>query len=125
MPRGAGRNMAGEKAKDFKGTIKKLIKYMSAFKVHMLFVAVFAICGTVFNIVGPKIQRSGEQGFRRRRDGFCKNRPDSSDHPRTVCDQRPVYVYPGNYHDRSFPEDDIQIEKRNIREDQPYANELF
>ena len=55
MPRGAGRNMAGEKAKDFKGTIKKLIKYMSAFKVHMLFVAVFAICGTVFNIVGPKI----------------------------------------------------------------------
>ena len=59
MPRGMGgphgRNMAGEKAKDFKGTIKKLIRYMSAFKVHMFFVAVFAVCGTVFNIVGPKI----------------------------------------------------------------------
>ena len=45
MPRGMGgphgRNMAGEKAKDFKGTIKKLIRYMSAFKVHMFFVAVF------------------------------------------------------------------------------------
>ncbi len=59
MPRGMGgphgKNMAGEKAKDFKGTIKKLIRYMSAFKVHMFFVAVFAVCGTVFNIVGPKI----------------------------------------------------------------------
>ena len=46
MPRGMGgphgKNMAGEKAKDFKGTIKKLIRYMSAFKVHMFFVAVFA-----------------------------------------------------------------------------------
>ena len=28
---------------------------MSAFKVHIIFVAVFAICGTVFNIVGPRI----------------------------------------------------------------------
>ena len=48
-------NAAGEKAKDFKGTIIKLVKYMNAFKIQMFFVAVFAICGTVFNIVGPKI----------------------------------------------------------------------
>ena len=55
MPRGTHGNDAGEKAKDFKGTIKKLIKYMSTFKVHMIFVAVFAIGGTIFNIAGPKI----------------------------------------------------------------------
>lgn len=55
MPGMHGRNAAGEKAKDFKGTIKKLIRYMSAFKFHMLFVAIFAICGTIFNIAGPKI----------------------------------------------------------------------
>ena len=56
MPRGMhGRHPGTEKAKDFKGTIRKLIRYMSAFKVHMLFVAVFAVCGTIFNIVGPKI----------------------------------------------------------------------
>ena len=55
MPRGMRGNAAGEKAKDFKGTIKKLIRYMSAFKVHMIFVAVFAVCGTIFNIAGPKI----------------------------------------------------------------------
>lgn len=54
-PMGGGPNMAGEKAKDFKGTIRKLIRYMSAFKIQMLFVLIFAIGGTVFNIVGPKI----------------------------------------------------------------------
>ena len=59
MPRMGGHGgrggMPGEKAKDFKGTLKKLVKYMSAFKVHMIFVAVFAVCGTIFNIVGPRI----------------------------------------------------------------------
>ena len=45
----------GAKAKDFKGSLKKLVKYISVYKVQMLFVAVFAVCGTVFNIVGPKI----------------------------------------------------------------------
>ena len=44
-----------EKAKDFKGTLKKLIHYMSVFKVQMFFIVIFAICGTVFTIVGPKI----------------------------------------------------------------------
>ena len=53
-PMGHGR-MGGEKAKDFKGTMGKLIKYMSAFKIQMLFVVIFAIGGTIFNIIGPKI----------------------------------------------------------------------
>ena len=55
MGRGMHGGMSGENAKDFKGTIKKLFRYMSAFKVHMFFVAVFAVCGTIFNIAGPKI----------------------------------------------------------------------
>lgn len=57
MPRGAmhGGGTPGEKAKDFKGTIKKLIRYMSVFKIQMLFVVIFAVCGTIFNIAGPKI----------------------------------------------------------------------
>ena len=45
----------GAKAKDFKGSLKKLVKYMSVYKVQMLFVAVFAVCGTGFNSVGPNI----------------------------------------------------------------------
>lgn len=51
-----GRGMGpGEKAKDFKGTIKKLIRYMSVYKIQMLFVLIFAVGGTIFNILGPKI----------------------------------------------------------------------
>ena len=44
-----------EKAKDFKGSIRKLFKYIGRYKIGVLFVAVFAIGGTVFNILGPKI----------------------------------------------------------------------
>ena len=46
---------AGEKAKDFKGTIKKLSKYLSVYKIGLIFVLLFAIGSTIFNIVGPKI----------------------------------------------------------------------
>ena len=57
MPRHGhmGPGGANEKAKDFKGTLKKLLHYMSVFKVQMAFIVIFAICGTVFDIVGPKI----------------------------------------------------------------------
>lgn len=50
-----GPGMAGEKAKDFKGTMKKLMWYLSEFKAAIFFVMVFAVGSTVFNIVGPKI----------------------------------------------------------------------
>lgn len=47
--------MGQEKAKDFKGTMKKLISYLSPYKLAILLVIVFAIGSSVFNIVGPKI----------------------------------------------------------------------
>ncbi|MEZ3485464.1 MAG: ABC transporter ATP-binding protein/permease [Lachnospiraceae bacterium] len=50
-----GPGMAGEKAKDFKGTMKKLMAYLGEFKAAIFFVMVFAVGSTVFNIVGPKI----------------------------------------------------------------------
>ena len=46
---------AGEKAKDFKGTIKKLMKYLSEYKIGLIFGLLFAIGSTIFNIAGPKI----------------------------------------------------------------------
>ncbi|MEG0771303.1 MAG: ABC transporter ATP-binding protein [Clostridia bacterium] len=55
-PMGGGHGpMGGEKPKDFKGTFKKLAKYLSAFKLSIFVVIVFAIASTVFTIVGPKI----------------------------------------------------------------------
>lgn len=50
-----GPMMAGEKAKDFKGTMKKLMGYMGRYKIGIVLVVIFAIGGTIFNIIGPKI----------------------------------------------------------------------
>ena len=54
-PMGGPGMMPGEKAKDFKGSVGKLLNYMGKYKIALLFVVIFAICGTAFNIVGPKI----------------------------------------------------------------------
>ncbi len=52
---GPGGMMPGEKAKNFKGTIAKLLQYMGRYKFGVLLVLVFAVASTVFGIVGPKI----------------------------------------------------------------------
>ena len=52
---GHGGMMAGEKAKDFKGTMKNLMGYIKEFRLAIFFVIVFAVGSTIFNIVGPKI----------------------------------------------------------------------
>lgn len=55
-PMGHGHGMGGgEKAKDFKGTLRKLFRYMDKYKIRFLFMLIFAVAGTVFSIVGPKI----------------------------------------------------------------------
>lgn len=56
MPHGPGGRMGtGEKAKDFKGTMKKLLAYIGKYKIGILFVMIFAVGGTVFNILGPRV----------------------------------------------------------------------
>lgn len=55
MGGGPGAMMAGEKAKDFKGTFKKLVSYLGKYKLAISIVIIFAIASTIFNILGPKI----------------------------------------------------------------------
>ncbi len=56
MPGPRGRVAPTERAKDFKGTTKKIIKnYISKYKIAMIIVIVFAIASTVFDIIGPRI----------------------------------------------------------------------
>ena len=45
----------GEKAKDFKGTIGKLFRYIGKYKAAVVVVAIFAIGSTIFNVVYPKV----------------------------------------------------------------------
>lgn len=55
-PHGPRGHMApGEKAKDFKRTMRKLIKFMGRFKGALVIMLVFAIASTIFNIVGPRV----------------------------------------------------------------------
>lgn len=54
-PMGRRRGMSGEKAKDFKCAMLRLLKYMERYKFRLILMVIFAIGGTVFNIIGPKI----------------------------------------------------------------------
>lgn len=54
-PMGRGPMGSGEKAKDFKGSIGKLIKYIGNYKFAVIVVMIFAASATVFNVIGPKI----------------------------------------------------------------------
>ena len=47
--------MQGDKARDFKGTITKLIQYLGSYKLAIVAVMLFAVASTIFTIAGPKI----------------------------------------------------------------------
>ena len=55
MGRGHGMRGAGEKAKDFNGTMKQLLRYIKPYSLSMLFGILFAAVATVMTVVGPKI----------------------------------------------------------------------
>ncbi|MBR2108642.1 MAG: ABC transporter ATP-binding protein [Ruminococcus sp.] len=54
-PHGGGRMAPVEKAKDFKGSIKNLIKYIGRYKIAVLVVMIAAAASTVFAVIGPKV----------------------------------------------------------------------
>ncbi len=54
-PGGHGGMMPGEKAKEFKGTTRKILSYIGRYKIAIVLVMISAVAGTVFNIVGPKV----------------------------------------------------------------------
>lgn len=54
-PMGHGKAVPGEKARDFSGTLKKLVSYLNRYYAAIVAVVIFTIGSTVFNIVGPKV----------------------------------------------------------------------
>lgn len=55
-PMGGGHGPGtGEKAKNFKGSIKKILAYIGRYKIAVIVVMVFAVASTVFNVLGPKV----------------------------------------------------------------------
>ena len=69
-----GPGMQVEKAKDFKGTLKKLLYYMSDYKIGLIIVILFAVASTIFSILGPKILGNTitelSEGFVKKITGF-------------------------------------------------------
>lgn len=55
MPGPMGRGPASERAKDFKGTIKKLVAYIAHERIALIIAIVCAIASVVFNVLGPRI----------------------------------------------------------------------
>ena len=53
----------GEKAKDFKGTVRQLLRYMGQYRLGVLAVMIFAVGSTVFNVIGPKIMGKATTGL--------------------------------------------------------------
>ena len=47
--------MRGEKPRDFKGTMKKLIGYLGSYRIPIVIMMLFSIASTIFSIIGPKI----------------------------------------------------------------------
>lgn len=54
-PPGGGMMRGGEKARNFKGTMKKLIKHLSVYRLQIIIVFIFAAASAIFSIAGPKI----------------------------------------------------------------------
>ena len=54
-PMGPGPGFVGEKPKDFRGSSKKLIKYLGKYWIAIVIVMIFAAASTVFSVAGPKV----------------------------------------------------------------------
>ncbi|MDY3003816.1 MAG: ABC transporter ATP-binding protein [Christensenella hongkongensis] len=55
--------MAGAKAKDFKGSIGRLLKYIGKYKIAVIIVVIFAVASTIFSIIGPKHMGNATTGL--------------------------------------------------------------
>ncbi len=101
---GPGAMMKGEKARNFKGTMKKLLAYLNKFKAPIIVVMLFAAGSTVFSILGPKSWETRQPNSSRvlwprsrqeRRCRFHGYRDYFAEHPGSLSPVRPLQLYPG------------------------------
>ena len=104
-PRGM---MPGEKAKDFKGTMGKLISYLGKYLPAIIAVMLFAIASTVFSIIGPKILGNA-----------------TTELLTGIIAQLTAPGGTGLYHDKSLYPDQLRNAQGYQPEDQPHASGLF
>ena len=132
-PMHKNRMQAGEKPKDFKKSMGKMIRYIGSYKFAVLLVMIFAIGSTIFNVIGPKILGKATtevfQGLAAKIAGTGSidytNRPHSAVSAWPLCVERLPW-FPSELPDvRNHAEGDLPHEKRTLREDQPHAIRLL
>ena len=89
-----GRGMSGEKAKNFKGAMKRLFIYMERYRIQLFIMLLFAVGSTIFNIIGPKI-------LGRATTELCTGSVSNRSHVPVSC-QRSIFFCPGIYHVRNL-----------------------
>ncbi len=124
----------GEKAKDFKGTMKKLMTYIGKYKFAVATVIVFAIGSTIFSIIGPKILSKATTELFNGLVAKIKGTGgiDFDKIGKILLILLTMYLvsavfsfYPGMDHDRSDTKALFPFPKRDIGKDRPDADEVF
>jgi len=107
-PMGRGPGMVTEKARDFKGSTKKLIKYLGRYWAAIIAVMIFAAVSTVFSVAGPKVMGKATTALA---DGLMNKIAGTGGsfvYAGFICGECHLYVCPGAYHDRHHAEDLLQ-----------------
>ena len=116
-----GRMMPGEKARDFKGTILRLLAYIGKYKAAVGVVMLFAMAGTLFSVLGPKILGNATtelfNGLVAKVQGTGGIDFDKIG--------RILLLYPGLDHDRNYPEDLLPDAAGYLGKDPPDAHEIL
>mgnify|MGYP000795348379 CR=1 FL=1 len=129
MPR-PGR-MTTERAKDFKGTLLQLVRTLGRYRLSLVTAIVFAILSTIFNIAGPKVLAKATTALatgwiaKLRGTGSIDFVPHPAVFAGHVPAEQRLQLYSGLDHDRCDPESMLSAAKRNFRENQSHADEVF
>ena len=62
---GHGMMMSDEKARNFKGTMRKLLAYLGRYKIAIVAVLIISLASTLFSILGPQSRRHARSGHSR------------------------------------------------------------
>ena len=129
---GPGRGMVpGEKAKNLKGALGKILRYMGKYKIAVVFVMIIAACSTVFSVLGPKVLGKATTGLA---EGLMAKVAgtggiDFSYIGKVLLWFISAQLCPefcaGMDHDRYHTENLLPDAKRNYRKNKPHADEIF
>lgn len=118
-----GGMVGGEKAKNFKGSFKKLLLYIGKYKFALLAVVVFAAVSTVFSVMGPKVMGRATtelaEGLMRKIQGtggidFDRIAQILLADPRLISGKRSLCLYSGLDNDRYYAENLLPHAQRNF-----------